>query len=175
MAVERYVKRDVHEAFFRPADKASKRKILTNQTKKKKAKKSRPWTDKERTAWAREHWELHHGHEQRKDSWAEAAPTPDASPRVPSPAGIICRDDAPFTYTDTPDAIATVTIDRIRSTNPFSPSSSVPPTTTNLHWETTTGEALVARYGRWKTYIIGTVNTRSWFCKGAEPQFLPSL
>ena len=71
----RYIVRDKHEAFFRPRDKG-KRKRSRSQPLRKKRKKSAPLTNKQRQAWAREHFALHHGTAGCESSWAAAAPFP---------------------------------------------------------------------------------------------------
>ena len=53
-----YRAREIHEAFFRPGY------VPPAQKKSKKKKEKRViLTDKERRQWAKEHWYLHHGHE----------------------------------------------------------------------------------------------------------------
>ena len=62
----KYIARDAHEIFFRPKEKG-KRKPAHRQAKPKK-KKRKVLTDKERRAWAREHYEQHHGHGADKEN-----------------------------------------------------------------------------------------------------------
>ena len=52
----RYRRRDAHEAFFRSRSKTSRHQVRMRRQKAK----PRVLTDKERTQWAREHYELHH-------------------------------------------------------------------------------------------------------------------
>jgi hypothetical protein len=57
----RYRRRDAHEGFFRQRTKAAKAELCAKQRSKPKRKKNpRPLTDKERRAFAREHYEAHH-------------------------------------------------------------------------------------------------------------------
>ena len=72
---KKYIIRDAHEAFFRPHEKG-KRKRSLRQPATKKRKKSVPLTNKQRQAWAREHFELHHGKKDNEIPWAAAAPLP---------------------------------------------------------------------------------------------------
>ena len=58
----RYKRRDAHEAFFRPQTRAAKQ-ARAEKAKAKAKKKKQPrrfLTDKERRAFAREHYEMHH-------------------------------------------------------------------------------------------------------------------
>ena len=60
---KRYVARDKHEAFLRPPDSNArelKRQRQAQQCNKKKQKRPN-WTNKQRVAWAREHYQQHHG------------------------------------------------------------------------------------------------------------------
>ena len=73
----KYRDRDEHEAFFRPGSKRTRRNVM-----KSKAKKPRSLTDKERAAFARAHYELHHGKgavtaqtTPKPVIWAESAPS----------------------------------------------------------------------------------------------------
>ena len=67
----RYLRRDRHEAFFRPG---AKRKRQHGTQKPKKKKKNKGLTTKQRQAWAREHYELHHGAEAHNNSPSHTDP-----------------------------------------------------------------------------------------------------
>ena len=54
---DKYKKRDAHEVFFRPCA-ANVRKAPVCKQKKKKPK---PWSNKQRQAFALAHWKQHHG------------------------------------------------------------------------------------------------------------------
>ena len=67
----RYIARDRHEAFFRPGlAMRGKRKRTQRQPGPKKKKKSPMWTNKQRAAWAREHYKIHHGPDLTLDTTA---------------------------------------------------------------------------------------------------------
>ena len=89
-SARKYLARDAHEAFFRPGGKG-KQKRSRHQTKPKKKGKNPPKTDKERVAWAREHYRLHHG----------SISTPDSPPCVWSPPAILGHHQ-PITVTSPP-------------------------------------------------------------------------
>ena len=75
-SARKYIVRDAHEAFFRPRGK-DKRKSPLRQVAKKKRTKNVPLTNKQRQAWAREHFDLHHGAKSHDTtSWESAAPIP---------------------------------------------------------------------------------------------------
>ena len=58
----RYRRQDAHEGFFRPRTRAARAELHTKRRrgKKKQKKKPRVLTDKERRAFAKEHYEAHH-------------------------------------------------------------------------------------------------------------------
>ena len=58
-SARKYIARDAHELFFRPKAKGTK----APQQHKPKKKKKPSMTNKQRAAWARAHYALHHGHE----------------------------------------------------------------------------------------------------------------
>ena len=74
-SAKKYVCRDAHEVFFRPREKG-KCKRNPRQPCRKKRKKSQPLTDKQRAAFAREHYECNHGSQHQP-------PTPSSSPMSP--------------------------------------------------------------------------------------------
>ena len=75
----KYLARDAHEAFFRPCEKG-KRKRALRQPSKKRRRKDPPLTNKQRQAWAREHFEQNHGNrDSNGELWAEAAEPPSPS------------------------------------------------------------------------------------------------
>ena len=62
----KYVIRDRHEMFFRPKAKCATRRPSHKTNTRSKAKPL-PLTDKQRAAWAREHYEQHHGSTAQND------------------------------------------------------------------------------------------------------------
>ena len=76
-AATKYRQRDAHEAFFRPSAPGVKKVPAP----KKKRNRPNHWTNKQRQAYAREHWELHHGH--KTEPAAANAPI---TVNTPSPA-----------------------------------------------------------------------------------------
>ena len=92
----RYRARDAHEAFFRPPANRAQPPRKVNSKFTSKRQKPRPWTNKERAQFAREHWLKHHANSPGQSSstlWCEPAtpPTPDPS----SPTSSIWCEPAP--------------------------------------------------------------------------------
>ena len=130
----KYIIRDSHEVFFRPCAKG-KRKRSRRVPASKKRKKSVPLTNKQRQAWAREHYELHHGQpDPDPSSWAAAAPFPsDFDKTAPN---------SPLTPTTplTPDPQWTQQILGHHNLTNYSPNTTIPITPTDhndmfKYWE----------------------------------------
>ena len=63
-SASKYLKRDAHEAFFRPKERRQHSHRYVTRSKATKAKgltKPKALTNKERAAWARAHYQQHHG------------------------------------------------------------------------------------------------------------------
>ena len=72
----RYIARDAHEAFFRPAEKGKRKRSRCQPVTKRRKTKNAPLTNKQRQAWARDHYELHHGAKDHNTPWMAAAAIP---------------------------------------------------------------------------------------------------
>ena len=79
-SAKKYRRRDQHALFFRAPEKRRRRR-----DHKPKLKKPRPLTNKERTAFAREYYNKHHGNVANTPPWAVPAPRPDLSPVISPP------------------------------------------------------------------------------------------
>ena len=104
----KYVQRDEHEIFFRPASRQTQKIRTVREKRNLKAKKTNPkiLTDKERADFARRHWDEHHGKgaDKSEDSgeWAAAADIPDESDKWSVAADIpdsSMEDDTPQSLT----------------------------------------------------------------------------
>ena len=82
----KYISRDAHEAFFRPREKG-KRKRNPIQTNRKKRNKRQPLTDKQRAAFARDHYERNHGPAASSQQIPPIPPTPPMTPWSPTILG----------------------------------------------------------------------------------------
>ena len=89
----KYIERDEHAIFFATP---SKRRKQRQRVTKPRTNKSRTLTNKERAAFARTHYEYHHGTDPPDpdaDVWAVPAPTD--TPATPTPGSDIWAQPAP--------------------------------------------------------------------------------
>ena len=75
-ATAKYRARDAHEAFFRPKQPATRRSARLHQ-RKPKQKPTKPWTNKQRQQFARDHYARHHG--------PSSSPLPSTTPPTTNP------------------------------------------------------------------------------------------
>ena len=83
-SAKRYIIRDRHEAFFRPVDDNLRAQQRQQQIRNQKRKKQKPaiWTDKQRAAWAYEHYCQHHGQPTTTTQCTHARPRLSSSKRA---------------------------------------------------------------------------------------------